>query len=97
VRRYTHALQATFLLDLIQHTHHPLREKRLTGAIEKNRRFIRISRAAILMNVLPKKLTHFWMQSYLTLFASLTEDFDIAIMNVSHLQATKLGTAHTCI
>src|SRR5260221_1365539 len=71
MRRHAHTLQTALLLDLIQHTHHTLRKKRFTGTIEKNRCFIRMFRTTVLVNILPKKFTYFWMQAYLTLFAPL--------------------------
>src|SRR5258708_12595905 len=97
MRRPPQPLQTALLLDFIQNSHHPLRKKRFTGTIEKNRCFIRMFRTTVLVNILPKKFTYFWMQAYLTLFAPLPKDLDIAIVNVSNLQAAKLGTPHTPI
>src|SRR5947209_4664273 len=51
----------------------------------------------ILMNILPKKLTYFWMYTYLTLFATLTVHLDIGIMYILYTQIAYLRSTHTCI
>src|SRR6266487_1410561 len=70
--------------------------KRLTLANKKSS-LSRVIRFTVLMDILPKKLTHFWVDTYLPFLTTFAHNLNIAIVHIRNMQTANFSYTHTRI
>src|SRR6266536_2233949 len=89
-------LKTTSLLNALHNGMYTRRLKRFPTTNKKSS-LIRVSRLTVLVNVLPKKLTHLRINAYLTLFTTLTHNLDISVIHIRNPQSTNLSYTNSSI